>query len=98
MQDYGMSGRLKIKAAELSQHQPISGAGMELAVAPGSTVAFYPATQCFLPSGPQPWLLAWTNTCALASPRVWPRHLQQPAQLPEGSDCCVCRNQNDQVY
>lgn len=38
MQDSGMIGRLKIKAAELSQHQLISGAGMELAaVAPGST-------------------------------------------------------------
>lgn len=30
-QDSGMSGRLKIKAAELSRHWLISGAGMELA-------------------------------------------------------------------
>lgn len=47
---------------------------------------------------PSPSLLFLSNICGLAHSRVGPCHLQQPAQLPEGCDCCIRGDQNHQVY
>lgn len=58
-QDSGMSGRLKIKAAELSWHWLISGAGVELAA---------PAPPVLAPELMQVWKILSALSCLLCLP------------------------------
>lgn len=59
IQDSGMSGRIKIKAAELSRHQLISGAGVELAA---------PAPPVLAPELMQVWKILSALSCLLCLP------------------------------
>lgn len=47
-----MSGRLKIKAAELSRHRLISGAGVEPVAALPSAVPWQPPSICLAAAAP----------------------------------------------